>query len=286
MLQEMGIVLFTRAHSLREQAPLTHSSSARAPGPSETVSARKVAHTNVPASGKAPLASFAPPFAPALTNKPLPKTFPDLAGLSWSELNACVASCEQCPLGLQAPAKHFGSSALNPEVELSNDPPQDVSWLVVSDAPKLGLDQKAQVFNAASFPLFQQFFKALGSNSAAAHPNAQQIYLTTALKCVPLKHEDALTQESLVCLNHLREQVRRLKPKVIVVMGRVAAHLLLAGTPMEQQPLGRLRSQVLSFEGTPMVVTYSPEFLLHAQADKALCWEDLCLAQSIEAQAT
>jgi DNA polymerase len=148
----------------------------------------------------------------------------------------------------------------------------------------MGLDNQAHVFNAASLPLFGQFFKALGSLSTPDRAWSESVYLTTALKCVPLKHEDALDEESLVCLTFLREQIRRLKPKVLVVMGRVAAQMLLSGTPEQHQPLGRLRGKILSFEGTPMVVTYSPEFLLHAQPDKALCWEDLCLAQSIEAQ--
>jgi DNA polymerase len=155
---------------------------------------------------------------------------------------------------------------------------------VVSDAPKVDLEQHAQAFSSNSLPLFQQFFKALDSCGPEPSDWSQRVYLTTALKCVPLQHEDALSPQSAVCLTFLREQIRRLKPKVIVVMGRVAAQLLLAGAPEQQLPLGRLRGKVLSFEDTPMLVTFSPEFLLHAQADKALCWEDLCLAQSIEAQ--
>jgi tripartite-type tricarboxylate transporter receptor subunit TctC len=47
------------------------------------------------------------------------------------------------------------------------------------------------------------------------------------------------------------------------------------------EPLGKLRSQVQSFQGVPVVVTYPPAYLLRNQADKAKAWADLCLAASL-----
>ncbi len=286
MLQEMGIVLFARSPNPRAQAPLARVSSAplrMSPKASTPSPEPKISRPLGASLASAPISEASSAVSKPLVSSPA-KPLPDLQTLSWSDLNACVASCDQCHLGPQAPARHFGSKPLGASSSPIDDQPQEVSWLVVSDAPKLGLDNQAHVFNAASQPLFGQFFKALESTSPPSKPWGETVYLTSALKCVPLKHEDALGEESLVCLSFLREQIRRLKPKVLVVMGRVAAQILLAGTPEHLQPLGRLRGKILSFEGTPMVVTYSPEFLLHAQPDKALCWEDLCLAQSIEAQ--
>ena len=282
MLQEMGIVLFARSPSPRAQAPLARVASAPRLSPAKASTTSHEAGvmrapTPIPSPQVKPAATM-----PRVTSPAQP--LPDLQTLTWESLRSCAASCNQCHLGPSAPSRHFGSKPLAASSTQSEDQPQEVSWLVVSDAPKLGLDNHAHVFNAASLPLFGQFFKALGSVSTPARAWGESVYLTSALKCVPLKHEDALGEESLVCLTFLREQIRRLKPKILVVMGRVAAQMLLSGTPEQHQPLGRLRGKILSFEGTPMVVTYSPEFLLHAQPDKALCWEDLCLAQSIEAQ--
>ncbi len=282
MLQEMGIVLFARNPSSRTQAPVARVSHAPVRVGMTALAPKAQAKVSSPPVS-APLA-LESTLRPTPHGTPTQQPMPDLQALSWEALNACAASCDRCHLGAQAPARHFGSKPLLPAPVLTNEQPQAVSWLVVSDVPKLGLDQQAHVFNAASQPLFEQFFKALGATLPLEHAWGEAVYLTSALKCVPTQHEDALRKESLICLAFLREQIRRLKPKVIVVMGRVAAQLLLTGTPEQDQPLGRLRGKALSFEGTPMVVTYSPEFLLHAQPDKALCWEDLCLAQSIEAQ--
>jgi DNA polymerase len=47
------------------------------------------------------------------------------------------------------------------------------------------------------------------------------------------------------------------------------------------EPLGKLRSEIQSFKGVPVVVTYPPAYLLRNQADKAKAWADLCLAASL-----
>ena len=60
-------------------------------------------------------------------------------------------------------------------------------------------------------------------------------------------------------------------------MGRTAALALLQSA----EPLGKLRSQVHSFKGVPVVVTYPPAYLLRNQADKAKAWADLCMAASL-----
>ena len=60
-------------------------------------------------------------------------------------------------------------------------------------------------------------------------------------------------------------------------MGRSAALGLLQST----EPLGKLRSEIQSFKGVPVVVTYPPAYLLRNQADKAKAWADLCLAASL-----
>ena len=57
-------------------------------------------------------------------------------------------------------------------------------------------------------------------------------------------------------------------------MGRFAAQALLGS----QEPLGRLRGRVHLREGIPVVVTYHPAYLLRSPQDKALAWDDLCLA--------
>lgn len=68
-----------------------------------------------------------------------------------------------------------------------------------------------------------------------------------------------------------------MQPRVILAMGRFAVQSLLKST----EPIGRLRGRVHDYQGVPLVVTYHPAYLLRNPADKALAWDDLCLAQEV-----
>jgi DNA polymerase len=65
-------------------------------------------------------------------------------------------------------------------------------------------------------------------------------------------------------------------------MGRFATQLLLQEHPEQAAlPLGKQRGTVYRYQGIPVVVTYHPNVLLRASADKAKAWADLCLAMDV-----
>lgn len=67
-------------------------------------------------------------------------------------------------------------------------------------------------------------------------------------------------------------------PKLIICMGELPANLLL----QQSFTLQDWRSQQpASFQETPVIVTYAPQYLLSHVQDKALAWQDLCLAMQI-----
>lgn len=67
-------------------------------------------------------------------------------------------------------------------------------------------------------------------------------------------------------------------PKLIICFGSETAETLL----QETHTMAEWRSQQPhSFRDTPLVVTFSPEHLLQHHQDKALAWQDLCLAMQL-----
>ena len=70
-----------------------------------------------------------------------------------------------------------------------------------------------------------------------------------------------------------------IQPKLIVALGRHAAHSLLK----TEVPLSKLRGQKLSYHGTPLFVTYHPAYLLRNPADKRKVWDDMRRAMSLAA---
>jgi len=69
--------------------------------------------------------------------------------------------------------------------------------------------------------------------------------------------------------------LNRFSPKVIVVLGETEAQQLLSKT----QHIEQMRGLPHLLHDTPVVVTYSPSYLLSNLVSKAKAWEDLCLAR-------
>jgi len=81
-------------------------------------------------------------------------------------------------------------------------------------------------------------------------------------------------QEMAFCLPYLRGQLEIVQPRVIVALGNTAVKGLIGDTG---QSLGKLRGCWHAFEGTPLMITYHPSYLLRNNTNrtKRLVWEDM-----------
>ena len=181
-----------------------------------------------------------------------------IASMDWAQLQSAVASCTGCGLSQSRQQAILGEGLASAD------------WMIVGDAPGEEEDQAARSFAGAAGQLLDNMLKALSLTR-------KQVYLTHALKCRTPVGRNASQVEVSHCATYLARQVELVQPKVILAMGRTAALALLQSA----EPLGKLRSQVHSFKGVPVVVTYPPAYLLRNQADKAKAWADLCMAASL-----
>jgi DNA polymerase len=181
-----------------------------------------------------------------------------IASMDWAQLQSAVAACTGCGLSQSRQQAILGEGLASAD------------WMIVGDAPGEEEDKEARSFAGAAGQLLDNMLKALSLTR-------EQVYLTHALKCSTPVGRNASQVEVSHCATYLARQVELVQPKVILAMGRTAALALLQSA----EPLGKLRSQVQSFKGVPVVVTYPPAYLLRNQADKAKAWADLCLAASL-----
>jgi DNA polymerase len=181
-----------------------------------------------------------------------------IARMDWAQLQPAVASCTGCGLSQSRQQAILGEGLASAD------------WLIVGDAPGEEEDKEARSFAGPAGQLLDNMLKALSLTR-------EQVYLTHALKCRTPVGRNASQVEVSHCATYLARQVALVQPKVILAMGRTAALALLQSA----EPLGKLRSQVQSFRGVPVVVTYPPAYLLRNQADKAKAWADLCVAASL-----
>jgi len=198
--------------------------------------------------------------APVVVARPLPAGV-DI--MDWASLQTTAAACEACALCSPRKASVFGVGA----------PRAD--WLVIGD-PHAGAEgQAGEPFVGQASQLLDNMLKAVGLNRQAQGEGA--VFITSSLKCHLPGSRNPTPEESATCAPYLARQVALVQPKVILVMGRFAMQSVLQST----EPLGKLRGQLHSYQGVPVVVTYHPDALLRNPADKAKAWADLVLALQV-----
>jgi DNA polymerase len=186
-----------------------------------------------------------------------------LQDMDWATLQQTAQSCQACQLCTGRKGIVFGTPASA----------QQADWLIVGDPPTESDEAAGAPFTGEASVLLGNMLKAMGLN-------AEQVTLTPSVKCRS-EGQSTGAQELAQCEAFLRRQVALTRPKMILAMGRYAAQALLAQTVSNPvPPLGQLRGVVHSYQGIPVVVTYSPANLLRNPADKAKAWADLCLAKA------
>jgi uracil-DNA glycosylase len=182
------------------------------------------------------------------------------AGADWAELRARVAACTRCSLSATRTQTVFG---------VGN---QNADWLIVGEAPGAEEDRQGEPFVGRAGQLLNSMLLAIGLPR-------EQVYIANVLKCRPPGNRDPSPTEAAECLPYLERQIALLKPKIMLVVGRIAAQNLLR----TDKTLGSLRQQVHRFglSEVPLVVTYHPAYLLRTPGDKRKAWEDLKFARAV-----
>ena len=185
---------------------------------------------------------------------------PSKAPLDWGDLEAEIRACRRCELAGQRTQVVIGRGSRHAE------------WLVVGEAPGAEEDRQGRPFVGPAGQLLDRMLAAIGLDET-------RVYIANTVKCRPPGNRDPRPEEVAACHDFLLDQITLLQPRILLVVGRVAAQTLL-GT---EAPLSRLRGRPHHHAetGLPLVVTYHPAYLLRTPREKARAWQDLCLARRI-----
>jgi DNA polymerase len=193
----------------------------------------------------------------AVAGKPLAE---GVDQMDWATLQATVASCQACDLCAHRQQAVFGVGDVQAD------------WMVIGDPQVEAEGQLGEPFVGQAKQLLDNMLKAVGLSREAQGEGG--VYITSSLKCRLPGSRNPSAQELATCAPYLARQVALVQPKVILVMGRFSVQTVLQST----EPLGKLRGQVHTYQGVPVVATYHPDALLRSLPDKAKAWADLVLA--------
>ncbi len=163
-----------------------------------------------------------------------------------------VTGCEKCSLATTRTKTVFGVGS--PSAKL----------MFIGEAPGADEDKTGEPFVGRAGKLLTDMILAMGLSR-------DRVYIANILKCRPPDNRNPLPGEVELCEPYLKRQIRIIRPAVICTLGAVSAQTLLK----TNVAISKLRGKFHSYEGTPLLPTYHPAYLLRNPSAKKATWEDL-----------
>ncbi len=124
------------------------------------------------------------------------------------EVYTSCENCQKCALGATRTNLVFGVGNENARL------------MFVGEAPGEQEDLTGTPFVGKAGQLLDKFLFAVDIPR-------EDVYIANILKCRPPKNRDPLPEEEDACIGYLREQVKAIRPEIIVCLGRISAMRLI-----------------------------------------------------------
>ena len=182
----------------------------------------------------------------------------DISGISektsLDDLNLEANNCHQCVLAKTRNKVVFGKGSKNSNI------------LIIGEAPGKEEDLTAEPFVGRAGKLLTEILLSIKLTR-------DDVYITNTVKCRPPENRNPSSDEIESCASYLDQQINLISPKVIILLGKIAAERILNSS----EPMASLRKKIYYYKDTkiPTLVFYHPAYLLRSPGEKKKVWEDI-----------
>ncbi len=169
-----------------------------------------------------------------------------------------IKDCQKCELAKNRTKLVFGGG--NPDSKI----------MLIGEAPGFHEDREGKPFVGKAGQLLDKILNAI-------QLSRDKVFITNVVKCRPPQNRDPLPEECNACNFILKRQFEIIKPKFILILGRIAARVLLK----TDGSIASLRGKIYQVSEAQAVVTYHPAALLRNAGLKRSTWEDVQLFQKL-----
>ena len=164
---------------------------------------------------------------------------------NWEELEESIKGCEKCKLCQKRQNIVFGVGNKNAQI------------MFIGEGPGADEDRLGEPFVGKAGKLMNLAFQAVGIKR-------EEVYIGNIVKCRPPNNRDPEKDEVEACINYLRNQVVLIKPKVIVLLGRIALQNILG----QEYKITASRGKWIEKKGIHYMPTWHPAALLRDETKK------------------
>ncbi len=171
---------------------------------------------------------------------------------NWEDLKSACYDCKKCGLCETRTNLVFGVGNPNAEV------------MFIGEGPGEQEDLKGEPFVGRGGQLLDKMLAVIDLD------RKKNIYIGNMVKCRPPKNRDPKPEEQEQCIFWLRNQVKLIRPKIIVCLGRISAMKVI------KPDIKITKEHGIFFErnGTVLMATLHPAALLRNQNNKPAAMED------------
>lgn len=163
-----------------------------------------------------------------------------------------LKSCTGCALGHTRTNLVFGKGSLTATV------------MFIGEGPGQQEDLQGKPFVGKAGQLLDRII-------AATELPPEHVYICNVVKCRPPGNRLPNPEEVAACIPFLREQVRWIRPKIIVCLGSLATKIIVSPNAR----ITRDRGQWVQKGAFKIMPTFHPAALLRDPNKKRLVWEDM-----------
>ena len=174
------------------------------------------------------------------------------------EVRLECATCQKCALGRTRTKSVFSDGIPNSKL------------MLIGEAPGFNEDQQGRPFVGRAGQLLDQILASVGLSR-------EDIYICNTIKCRPPDNRDPLPEEKASCRAYLDQQLEILKPRLILLCGKVALSSFLSGITGITKVRGKWFDGPF---GSKMMPIFHPAYLLRnptkaVGGPKWLMWQDM-----------
>jgi uracil-DNA glycosylase family 4 len=141
--------------------------------------------------------------------------------------------------------------------------------MLIGEAPGRDEDRVGKPFVGRAGQLLDKMLAAI------ALDRKSNAYITNVINWRPPDNRDPTAEEAAACLPFLRRHIELAQPKVIILLGAVAARHVVGTTEGIMKLRGRWLEYRVGDRMVPLMPTLHPAYLLRQPAHKKLAWRDL-----------
>ena len=167
------------------------------------------------------------------------------------ELEKNCNGCTKCKLCQHRTKIVFGVGNKNADI------------MMIGEGPGADEDAQGEPFVGKAGKLMNEAFRGIGINR-------DNLYITNVVKCRPPQNRDPEKDEIESCKQYLENQIQIIKPKLIVLLGKIALQSILG----EEHSITRDRGTFIEKDGITYLPMWHPAALLRDDYKKIQFWQD------------